>query len=338
MAGPTRVEKAGSSGSIGAAVSDSAGRPPPTWSGHAYDWAFSLFATSLVAAGYYDSWINRHLPVRPWEHAPAQASWMAVTTFLVLTALVSWRQGKARDSLLPSGYLLPALGCAIFAAGMLISGWWTTAFGTDFGVPGLFRPPTLLQIGGAVLIVTGPLRAAVARGELLARPPAVLSAALILASITFFTQFDHPYVNEWAADKAAPPFPLDFMREELGALGLMLQTTAVTGVILVTLRQIRLPLGAVAFMLIGTALLVCTQLGDYWMLLVAGIVGVSCEVLLILARPRADRIVALRLFAVATGALLAGVYLVFVAVVKAPGGRPTSPPARCSSAGSSAAS
>ena len=278
------------------------------------DWGFVALSAVLVAAGYYDAWSIRHHPVDTWEHALPQAAWAAVTLYLGVWAFAGWRRGRTLESVVPESYGLALAGSLVFLAGMVINLWWTTAFGLDSGVPAVFRPPNLLQIGGAALIVSGPLRASVGRGELMAGPTAVLSALLLLAAVTFFTQFDHPYIDDWAKGMKAPPFPTDFMAEELGALSLMMQTAAVTGIILWALRQIRLPVGSVTLMLTATGFLAATQLGKYQYVLVSFAVGVASEVALILARPRADRDLSMRLFAVSVGALLSGLYLIDLAL------------------------
>ena len=288
---------------------------PATWLGSGFDWAFSALAVLLIAAGYYDAWINRNLPVHPWEHGPAQAAWLLITIFLAIAGLSRWLRDRRVEAIVPSGYGISVIGSGVFGLGILLGVWWGIAVPEVAGVPAVFRPPNLLQIAGAGLIVTGPLRSAIARGELLAGPTAVISATLLLATITFVSQFDHPYVDTWAGGLSCcvthvPPIVLyHWIGEELGLLGLFLQTAIVTGTVLLTLRQIRLPLGAITFMLTATALLVCTQLGHFQFVAVAAIVGVLSDALLLWARPRSDRLVQLRAFAAATGALLAGVYL-----------------------------
>ena len=290
------------------------------------DWGFVALSAVLIGTGYYDAYINRHPPIPSWEHAPTQAAWAALTLYLAIWAFVGLRQGRSLDSVVPESYGTAVAGSVVFLAGMVLDVWWRAAFGQDHGVPAIFRPTNLLQIGGAALMVIGPLRASVGRGELMAGPTAVLSAALLLATITFFTQFDHPYIDDWAKGAPFPTFPnnplaagfwnpLDEPRaQELAALGLMMQTAAVTGVILWTLRQIRLPVGSITLMLTITGFLVATQYGNYQYVLVAFTAGVASEVALILARPRADRDLSMRLFAVSVGALLSGLYLAYLAL------------------------
>jgi hypothetical protein len=287
---------------------------PATWPGTRFDWVFAILATILVVAGYSDAWIDRNVAPEPWLHAPSQAAWLLVTSFLAGTALVRWLSQRRLDAVIPGGYELSAAGCIVFAAGILISIWWSEAFGTEIvGVPAIFRPPNLIQITGGVLIVTGPLRAAIGRGELVAGPTALMSATLVFAAITFFTQFNHPYINDWAANPRALP---QFIAEELGALGLLMQAAIVIGAILLLLRQVRLPIGSITFMLTFTALLLCAQLGHYQYVPVAVVVGVLGDLLLLWAQPRSDRLLQLRMFAAGTGALLPAVYLAAVQLQK----------------------
>jgi hypothetical protein len=316
------IQSAGDAGPVAGRSGRSGDRLRWWVAGTPLDWGFVALSALLVGAGYYDAWINRHPPSRDWEHVPLQAAWLAITVYLAGAGLLAWRRDRSQRSLVPDGYGLSVAGCAVFLVGIVISGWWTDAFGPDLGVPAIFRLPNLLQIAGAALIVVGPLRSSAGRGELMAGPTAAASVALLLATVTFFTQFDHPYIDPYAATGGvllpspalSGPDPFNYREEILGALGLLMQTTAVTGVILWTLRQTRLPVGSITLMLSVTAFLVATQLGRYSLVLVAVIVGALSDVALLLARPRADRVVSIRLFAVSVGACLSGVYLIDIAI------------------------
>ncbi len=291
---------------------------PSTWPGTRFDWTFAVLATALVIAGYSDSWIDRNVGPEPWLHAPSQAAWLLITLFLAGTALARWLKERRLDTIIPSGYELSVAGCIVFAVGILISIPWSEAFGTEIlGVPAIFRPPNLIQIAGGVLIVTGPLRAAIGRGELVAGPAALISATMVFAAITFFSQFDHPYINDWAAHAIGGlpynPKPVDtYIAEELGGLGLLMQAAIVCGAVLLLLRQVRLPAGTITLMLTFTAVLLCAQYGRYQYVPVAAVAGILSDLLLLWARPRSDRIWQLRVFASGTGALLPAVYLIGV--------------------------
>ena len=284
------------------------------------DWGFVLLSACLVGAGYYDSWLVRNVnPAPVWEHLPVQAAWLATTLYLGAISFVAWRRDGRLETAVPEGYGPTVAGLTVFLVGILISAWWADALGAARGVPAIFRLPNLLQIAGACLIVIGPLRASAGRGELLAGPTAVASAALLLAAVTFFTQFDHPYIDQYAARgtvlnvfEPSPISPFAFRDEILGALGLMMQVAAVTGVLMWTLRQSRLPVGSITAILFVTTLLTASQLGNYSMLIVGLIAGVFGDVALWLARPRADRILSLHMFAGFMGLVLSGAYLLYL--------------------------
>jgi hypothetical protein len=305
----------------GSAPGDRLGRWARWWRGGTpLDWGFAALCTVLIAAAYYYAWLTRHPPLPSGAEVPFQAAWLAVTGWLAAAGVLAWRRDGRLRSLVPEGYEVSAAGCAIFGVGILISGWWTDALGPAIGVPAIFRLPSLLQVAGGVLIVVGPLRASAARGELVAGPTALWSGALLLAAVTFFTQFDHPYVDMYATRLVKLPSPLspfdqgNHREQILGALGLMMQSAAVTGVLLWIIRQTRLPAGSVTLMLTVSAAFTGAQLGHMEMMFVAVIVGVLGDAALLVIRPRADRVLSLHLFAVLLGGLLAGVYLVWIGV------------------------
>ncbi len=285
---------------------------PSNWPSLTFDWIFSGLAILLVTAGYFDAWINRRLPV-PWENALVHAAWLLITLCLAVTGTIRWLRTKRLERVIPQGYLVSVIGCAVFAVGILSAGWWSLLFGPEVpGIPAIFRPPNVIEIAGGGLIVTGPLRAALVRREIQAGPTALISAMLLLATVTFFSQFDHPYVNAWAFDRHHLPKNYDFVGEELGALGLFMQAAIVTGTILFVLRQIRLPPGSIALMLTSTAALVCMQLGLFQFIAVAAVVGLLGDLMLVWARPSSNRLLQLRAFAAAIGALLPTAYLLEV--------------------------
>jgi hypothetical protein len=290
---------------------------PSTWPGTRFDWAFSALAVVLMCAGYYDAWIDRQRSTghpaplaQLWPHASTQAAWLLVTLFLGVVALYRWRPDRRLEAIVPDGYWLSAIGSGVFAVGILTDVWLTAAGDVEtYGVAAIFRPSNLIEIAGAGLIVTGPLRAAIGRGELVAGPTAIVSATLLLATFTFFSQFDHPYVNPWAFDLHGLPDSYRFIGQLLGALGLLMQAVIVTSVVLITVRHILLPPGSITFMLTATAVLICTQLGHFEYVWVGVLVGAISDLLLVWARPRSDRLLQLRFWAAGMGLLLPSVYL-----------------------------
>ncbi len=119
----------------------------PAWlrwwfGGTPFDWGFAALTVVFVGAGYYDSFVNRTAPIRTWEDAPAQAAWFALSVLLVAAGAVAWRRDRSAPSLIRDGYGLSIAGCAVFLLGILLNGWWSNAFGGEFGVPALSARPT----------------------------------------------------------------------------------------------------------------------------------------------------------------------------------------------------
>jgi hypothetical protein len=289
--------------------------------GTTLDWGFVALSTVLIGAGYYQAWLTRQNPtnVPSWAGVPVQVAWLALALYLGVSGFIAWRRDRSLRSAVPDGYGLSVVGLVAFLAGIVTNGWWVAALGPDFGVPAIFKLPNLLEIAGGVLIVAAPLRASAARGELVPGPAALWSAVLLLAAVTFFTQFDHPYIDQYAAiggvqlpDPQSPFDPSDYKEEILGALGLMMQTATVVGVVLWTLRQNRLPVGSITLMLTVSAFLVATQLGHFSMVVVGAVAGVLADVALILTQPSADRVSRVHVFAVFVGIFLSGLYLVSI--------------------------
>src|SRR6266571_3249577 len=79
--------------------------------GTAADWGYVALSAGLIAGGYFDAWINRHLLVRTWEHALPQAAWAAITIYLGVWAFVSFRRDHDLRTAVPEGYGLAVVGC-----------------------------------------------------------------------------------------------------------------------------------------------------------------------------------------------------------------------------------
>src|SRR5205807_1604323 len=83
---------------------------------------------------------------------------------------------------------------------------------------------------------------------------AIISGALTLSMLTFFLQFDQPFIDRWAAGTAVDPRGPYWMEEELGMIGLILYSAAVVGLLVILLRRFELPTGALTVTLSINAL------------------------------------------------------------------------------------
>jgi len=130
----------------------------------AFEWTVVALCTWLLAGAYLDAWAHRHLTsletfLTPW-HAVLYSGLFALLVFLLATALRNQARGTEPDRMLPTGYGLSLVGCALFGIGGVIDMFWHLRFGIEVSLQALVSPPHLLLMLALGLIVTGPLRAA----------------------------------------------------------------------------------------------------------------------------------------------------------------------------------
>src|SRR5438477_507727 len=145
-----------------------------------FEWTVVLLCTWLMSGAYLDAWAHRHLTkletfFTPW-HAVLYSGMLALLIFLATTALRNQARGSEPDRMLPTGYGLSLVGCALFGFGGVIDMFWHLRFGIEVSLQALISPPHLLLMSALGLIVTGPLRAAWKRPGLRA-PWSAVSAA-----------------------------------------------------------------------------------------------------------------------------------------------------------------
>lgn len=216
-----------------------------TGSAPGFDWAAILLASWLMGGVFLDGWAHTHIPqletiFTPW-HAVLYSGYAANALFLAVVWMRRRNAGQDWRVALPAGYMISLLGAAVFFVGGVLDLTGHELFGIEKSIEALLSPTHLTLALGALLIVTGPLRAAAARKQaapsLLGLLPATLSLTYTLALILFFTQYAQPFVQSYA-DKAT-----DDTLRGLGIYAILLQTAAFIGVALYALRRWRLPFG-----------------------------------------------------------------------------------------------
>ncbi len=286
---------------------------------HRFEWTMVLLSTWLMVGGYLDAYAHRHIPniesfVTPW-HAVLYSGMLAILVFLSLTALRNRARGSSLRNVLPDGYGLSLFGCILFGIGGVLDFFWHLVYGFELNIAALISPPHLLLMLALGLIVTGPLRAAWRRPGSPAPLTAVLSAGLLLSMFTFFDQFDQPLVNTWAATPGSSRLPIQFV-EELGIVGLMLQTALLTGVILHLLRRFTLPFGSLT-LLVGLNGALLGSLADNFALIPVAVGGgLLADLVVFWLAPGPQEVVPLRVAAVLTPAAVCGLYLLVVDLTK----------------------
>jgi hypothetical protein len=190
---------------------------------------------------------------------------------------------------------------------------WHLRFGIEVSLAALISPPHLLLMSSAALIVTGPLRRAWRLAGRRAPWTAIVSAGLLLSMFTFFDQFDQPLVNTWAARQALPPVVVGYA-QQLGILGIMVQTALLTGVVLYLLSRFTLPFGGIAILVGLNGALLGSLEQNFDLIPVAIVGGLVADCLVVWLRPGEQRMSAVRAAAVLGPAAFTSLYLLSLEV------------------------
>jgi hypothetical protein len=280
-----------------------------------FTWTFVVLCVWLMAGAYLDSWHHHNLTrpetnfLNPY-HYVLYSGMAAIGIFLSLNVIRNYRRYGTWDELLPDGYGVSLLGTVLFGIGGGLDFLWHSRFGFEVSMGLLFSPPHLFLMLTGGLIVSGPLRAATRRGGKRATWPAIVSGALTLSMLTFFLQFDNPFIDRWAAGTVADPRGPMWMEEELGMIGLILYAAILAGLLVILLRRFDVPIGAVTVILTINALLVSPVANHTELVMAALLGGVAGDLLLYVLRPSPARPYAFHAFMFGAPALLTIAYLV----------------------------
>ncbi|HEV7126694.1 MAG TPA: hypothetical protein VGN32_04545 [Ktedonobacterales bacterium] len=285
-----------------------------------FDWVATLLAAWLIGGIFLDGWAHNHIPsletiFTPW-HAVLYSGYAANGIFLAAMLVARHKPGQSWLVALPEGYFISFVGAAIFFVGGVLDLTGHYLFGIEKSIEGLLSPTHLMLALGATLIVTGPLRAAVARAQavpsFMGLLPAVLSLTAVLALLMFFTQYSQPIVNS-LADKQTP----EGLRG-LGIYAVLLQTVFFMGVALYALRRWRLPFGTFAVIVGLSDALANTQARPVMfvpVLIVGAVTGLLIDLAYLWLRPTLARRAALYTFAFLAPVITFAIYFAVLADV-----------------------
>jgi hypothetical protein len=128
-----------------------------------FDWAVTLTSLWFIAGMFLDGWAHNNLAsslemfFTPW-HGVLYFGFFAVAGMLVGQTR-NMARGHVWTRALPQGYLLALFGAALFSFGGAGDLVWHTIFGIESNMEALFSPTHLLLATGAMLFITGPVRA-----------------------------------------------------------------------------------------------------------------------------------------------------------------------------------
>ena len=281
-----------------------------------------MLAVLFTGGLFLDGWAHTHGRVddtffTPW-HAALYGGFFAMA--LLLVGRAAW--GVARDSLpwrhaMPDGYGPALVGVALWIVGGPFDALWHEMFGFEANVEALMSPAHAVLALGIGLMASGPLRAALRHPQRGGWRDAtmILSLALLVSILTFFTQIGHPVSNLWAAPGGWPAMLA------VGIVGTLLTVAIWTAPLLLLLRHDRLRAGSTTVVLGVNAFAMGFLFGRgaYPALVVAAIAAaaLAVDVLRVVLRPDGSRPGAFRTFAVA---LSAAPVLAYFAAVAAMGG------------------
>jgi len=273
-----------------------------------FEWLVVLSSLWLFAGLYLDGWAHNNIAdeidsfFTPW-HGVLYSGYAVTAVVLGLTYLGNLRKGYHWLRALPSEYMLSWLGAIIFGVAGNLDFIWHAIFGFEKSVEALVSPSHLILAVGGVMMMSGPLRAAWRMSNLREdKLPwrAFLSLFFIVGIFTFFTQFSNAFAHAQVFVGNKPAGDTYFWDVALISYVLIPTVVLMSAIILVVLHW-KLPVGSLTFLITGNSTLIFLMTWGYsheqWQILIAGLLGgILADVFLIILRPSAERVKALRWF------------------------------------------
>lgn len=298
----------------------------------AFDWLIAVLGLWILSGLYFDGWAHA-----TYGQALANEGFVTIyhialysglgASILALFGLWGWniRKGYAWRSALPAGYMLSLLGSVLFAMGGGVDAAWHTFIGLEVDFEALVSPPHLFTAVAAVLMISGPLRAAWHRpdsgraGSWRELGPAILSLIALLSFFTFFNQtmnaFRHSSV--YASNKLDATYVCGATGDEncfwvwdvLAISYVVVPAFIMTGFILFAIRRWTLPTGALTVIITANVSLMYwvgfVYSGENWIVVATAIItGIVLDSLYSYMKPSLSRVRELRYFAFAAPFLL----------------------------------
>lgn len=274
----------------------------------------ALLCLVFVVGAYVDAWSRQapDHPLGPWQDAIADAGWFLATAFMVAVLGMGLRAGRPWRDALPAGYHLALAGGLVFGLGVVADVYYQIAFGPERGLESLLAPPHVIELVGGGLLVGAPLAQALRERPERAGWPVVLSGAMTLAGLTFFSLFANPVIDLWAARRGGAPAVTPWVGQNLGVAAVVIQVSLLVGVMLLLVRSFAVPRGSLTVLcaLDGLCLVIVSRHVELFPFLL--VTGIGADVLLMLLRPDAGGTAGLRVFATAVPVLYALGYWVSI--------------------------
>jgi hypothetical protein len=290
----------------------------------------------LVAGVFVDGWAHINLTqletfFTPW-HALFYSGFAAVAGWISYVVVRAQDQGMRGWAAVPAGYGLGVVGLGVFALGGVGDLVWHTLFGIEEGLEALLSPTHILLYLGMVLIVTSPLRAAIAVpggrdvGRLRSFLPPLLSLTLLVTVTSFFVMYLSAFGDtspvltpaDWLPEWG--PYPADGILQQLGIANALVTNVILIAPVLYLLRRWQPPFGAVTMLFSSVGVLMS---GLYafiyaWAVIPAVAGGIGADLLIRRLRPSPGRPGTFRLVGFAVPIMFWSAYYLTLGLTVAP--------------------
>lgn len=272
----------------------------------------------LIIGLFVDGWAHNNLLeletfFTPW-HALFYSGFTACAAWIAYQVIRAQESGARGLAAVPVGYGLAVVGIVVFGIGGIGDFTWHTLFGIEQDIDILFSPTHLLLMVGMALIVTSPLRSAMAARtgrevpRLRSFLPALLSLALLTALVSLFFMYFSIFTDIWSPVTSEANYPGSFgdfgedyfMVSGIGAA--LITNLILVAPVLFLLKRWQPPFGSVTLLFTVVAVMSTALMAfETAVTIVPAVVGgLVADLLLRRLRPSPQRPAAFRL----AGALL----------------------------------
>jgi hypothetical protein len=289
------------------------------------DWASATLGFAFMCGLIGDGWSHAHY-ISDSYFTPAHAIFFSAFTLLAAITLVTGirnrRRGYPWSRMLPRGYALSFWATLLFFPGIPADLTWHLIMGPEKSLAVLLSPTHLYLATCIAIMMTGPLRAALAappRPKLTSQLPMLISVCAFFMLLEFFTQY--AFAFDAGFSRAMAPVGYNdidrsgnmaqivnvFYRQIEGLFAVFVHAILIAGIVVFLARSFRLAFGAFTLLFtigIGTmAAMTANDPTTYLVNLSDGLLtGVIADFLYMIMRPM-NALVAFRAFATAVPAI-----------------------------------
>ena len=288
-----------------------------------------VFGAWLTAGVLLDAWAHSNLArletfFTPW-HAVLYSGFLASAAWVLWTSRAGLRPPRPDLRQMPIAYAPAVLAIAGFAVCGVADATWHTVFGIEQNINILFSPTHLGLAASMLVILTTPVRAALADGTLPAAPglrrllPAVLSTAFAATLVLLFLEYANAFTFR-SIDVVGGLSSLDDYFTGRLAAAVAVTNLVLTVPLLVLARAWTLPFGAATMLytLCGALSGVLTGFAEPGLLALLPPVGLAIDLGTRWLRPGPDRPVRLLVFAALAPLLTWSVYVAVAYAIAPP--------------------